>query len=199
VCMIRPVGYVVSKRLDRFSDNLDRWAGSAGGWVETHWLWVLVWAVGAGVFLALLAPICSALGLEQIARPIYSLYSHICHQRPDRTLWVMGYPMAFCARDTGLYGGLWLGMLTFAAWRRPRLSHRMALLLVLPLALDGGSQLTGMRQSTNWLRLSTGMLAGLATVWYLLPRLVASMTSKSSSSDKSSSEDATWNRTCQEA
>ena len=189
----------MSERLTRFSDNLDRWAGSAGRWVETHWPWVLVWAVGIGVTLAALAPILTALGMEQIARPIYSLYSLFCHQKPERTLWIMGYPMAFCARDTGLYGGLWLGMLAFAAWRRPRLSARMALLLVLPLALDGGSQLIGLRQSTNWLRLSTGLLAGLAAVWHLLPRLSASITSKSSPSDASPSEETAWNRTCQEA
>ena len=121
-----------------------------------------------------------ALGLESIASPIYKVYGLFCHQRPERTLWLAGQPMAFCARDTGLYGGLWVGMLVFAAWRRPRLSGHVACILVLPLVLDGGSQLIGLRESVNWLRLATGLLAGAAAVWYLLPRLAASIQSESS-------------------
>ena len=42
-------------RLTRFSGNLDCWAGAAGRWAGTHWPWMLVWAVGLGLCLALVA------------------------------------------------------------------------------------------------------------------------------------------------
>jgi uncharacterized membrane protein len=167
----------VSERLTRWSDRLDRWAGSAGRWAGAHWLRLLACAVGVGVLLALLAPVCAALGLESVARPIYAIYGIFCHQIPERTFWLAGHPMAFCARDTGLYGGLWLGMAVFSIWRRPRLSGRLACILAIPLILDGGSQLVGLRESVNWLRLTTGLLAGASAAWYLLPRLAASITS----------------------
>jgi MFS family permease len=76
----------MSDLINAFSNNLDRWAGAAGNWVERHWPWLFVFAVGLGLLLAVLAPILMALGAEWAARPIYWLYSHICHQRPERTL-----------------------------------------------------------------------------------------------------------------
>lgn len=188
----------MADRLNRFSAGLDRWAGAAGRWAETNWLWAMIGAVGGGLFLALLAPLSMAAGLESVARPIYRLYSLLCHQIPERTLWLAGHPMAFCARDTGLYGGLWLGMVVVAAGCRPRLSVGLALALAVPLVLDGGSQLIGLRESVNWLRLVTGSMAGVSAVLYVLPRMVQQMRLPAGSSVPAV-EDTLLSRTCREA
>jgi uncharacterized membrane protein len=47
-------------------------------------------------------------------------------------------------------------------------------LLVLPMALDGFTQLFGWRESTWDLRVGTGLLFGLASGWFVMPRLDAS-------------------------
>jgi uncharacterized membrane protein len=38
-----------------------------------------------------------------------------------------------------------------------------------PLALDGGTQLTGLRESSNLLRAATGLIFGAAMPYYLIP------------------------------
>jgi uncharacterized membrane protein len=85
----------------------------------------------------------------------------------------VGYKAALCQRDLALYGTLLLGGLLFGLVRRrlrplPFLGY---LLCLVPIAIDGGSQLIGLRESTPVLRLITGGLLGLATVWLLYPRL----------------------------
>ncbi len=85
----------------------------------------------------------------------------------------VGYKVALCQRDLALYGALLLGGLIFGLARRRLhpLSLLGYLLCLLPLAIDGGSQLIGLHESTPLLRLLTGGLLGLASVWMLYPRL----------------------------
>ena len=85
----------------------------------------------------------------------------------------IGYKLALCERDIALYGGLFLSGLLFGLIRK-RLEPLSLLgygLCLLPLAIDGGTQLIMLRES-NWiLRVITGGLTGIASVWMLYPRL----------------------------
>ncbi len=86
---------------------------------------------------------------------------------------LVGYKTAFCQRDLALYGGLLIGGLAFGLVRR-RLKPMSLLafgLCLLPLVLDGGTQLIGLRESNVWLRLFTGGLGGLGTIWMLYPHV----------------------------
>jgi uncharacterized membrane protein len=85
----------------------------------------------------------------------------------------IGYKAALCQRDLALYGSLFVGGLLFGLVRcrlRP-LSFVAYVLCLIPIAVDGGSQLVGLRESTPLLRALTGSLVGLASVWMLYPRL----------------------------
>jgi uncharacterized membrane protein len=87
----------------------------------------------------------------------------------------LGWKMAFCERDLAIYVGLLLVGLLYA--RRRNLGPAGFALygvLILPMALDGFTQLFGWRESTWELRSVTGLLFGLATAWLVLPRLDAS-------------------------
>jgi hypothetical protein len=53
------------------------------------------------------------------------------------------------------------------------LSFRAYLLLILPMALDGFTQLFGWRESDALLRTITGCLFGAASVWLIYPRFDA--------------------------
>lgn len=82
-----------------------------------------------------------------------------CHHRPGRTLQVCGRPLPVCARCTGLYAGYGAGLMFWLGWLK--FPWPVALLLLLPMALDGLTQGAGWRESSNALRLMTGFVAGL--------------------------------------
>jgi uncharacterized membrane protein len=85
----------------------------------------------------------------------------------------IGFKIALCQRDLALYGAMFLFGLVFALVRkrlRPLKLWAFGLLL-LPLALDGGTQLLMLRESNPLLRTVTGVLAGVACTWLLYPHL----------------------------
>ena len=98
------------------------------------------------------------------------LFRMMCHGFAPRCLELWNVPMPICARCTGLYAGLFLGLLVFCALR---IAHERALRLAMvaaatPMAIDGLTQLTGLRESVNPLRIATGLVAGFAFgLWVL--------------------------------
>lgn len=98
------------------------------------------------------------------------LFRLMCHGRPERCLELFDVPMPICARCTGIYLGLLAGLAGY--WLVQFISERAfkiaALVAILPLAIDGLTQLTGLRESTNELRVATGVLAGLAFGFWIL-------------------------------
>lgn len=87
---------------------------------------------------------------------------------------VHGYKVALCERDLAIYGSMAVVGLLLAVrrWRLPRLRlFWYVLIAVLPMALDGGTQLIGLRESNWWLRTLTGALFGAGTLWFVYPYL----------------------------
>lgn len=83
----------------------------------------------------------------------------------------VGYKVAICERDVAIYGSVLLAGLLFGLVRRrlPALKLRWYLLFLIPMAIDGGTQLLGLRESNWWLRSLTGALFGIASVWLAYP------------------------------
>lgn len=98
------------------------------------------------------------------------LFRLMCHGKVERCLELAGAPMPICARCAGIYGGMLLGILAFRAvpLLRERIMRGIAFAAVVPLALDGLTQLAGLRESTNELRIATGVIAGLAFGLWIL-------------------------------
>lgn len=107
--------------------------------------------------------------------PILSIFDFVgrlvCHQLPERTLWVGGHYLPVCARDTGAYLGLLLGYFLLPLRRKEACGPPnlwITSLMAVPMIVDAGTQWIGLRTSTNELRLITGLLFGIA----LAPLLV---------------------------
>ncbi len=85
----------------------------------------------------------------------------------------IGFKIAICQRDIALYGGLFVGGLAFALLRKrlKPLSLLLYGLCLLPMVIDGGTQLIGLRESSWLTRTITGGLVGLASVWMLYPHV----------------------------
>ncbi len=107
---------------------------------------------------------------------------------------VMGYKVAYCERDTAIYGAILLGGLLFglpfvSRGLKPLNWLAYAIIGVGPIALDGFSQLFSQapwntivifawlpyRESSPLLRAITGALFGFANVWLAYPYLQQSM------------------------
>ncbi len=59
-------------------------------WVSTHWLALFVVAAGALVLMPFMAPVLMMLGATGPAGLIYGFYSLLCHQLPQRSLFLFG-------------------------------------------------------------------------------------------------------------
>jgi hypothetical protein len=59
-------------------------------WLARHWLFPLNLAMGTFVAGTLLAPLLMRLGLDGPARLVYTLYSFVCHQLPERSYILFG-------------------------------------------------------------------------------------------------------------
>ena len=101
----------------------------------------------------------------------YSKASEVIY--PDKT----GYKFPVCARDTAIYLGMLIGALLLPfLWKIGSEDWPNKWLLVaaaVPIAIDGTTQLVGMRESSNFLRLLTGAIIGIVLPFYILPMLNA--------------------------
>lgn len=98
----------------------------------------------------------------------------------------MGYKVALCERDVAIYLSLLLFGLIFSVTRKywpPLRWYIWVAVGILPVALDGGSQLISQlgfpfipyRESTPFLRILTGGLFGWMTAWFGYPTIEQSM------------------------
>jgi uncharacterized membrane protein/glutaredoxin len=98
----------------------------------------------------------------------------------------LGYKVVLCQRDVAIWGGMLIGGLIFGLLRRrmkPLSILLWFLLGVLPIALDGGTQILSefpfisfpLRESTPFLRTVTGVLFGVMNVWMAFPFVEESM------------------------
>lgn len=125
-------------------------------------------AISAAILSA--SVLCTALIARGASMRWRLLFRVFCHGIPERCLILWKVPMPICARCTAIYAGLIISFAAFLILPRMRESvARMVLLAaVIPMAIDGLSQLAQLRLSTNPLRMETGLLAGIAFgVWAL--------------------------------
>lgn len=90
-----------------------------------------------------------------------------CHSRPDRALSYKGQYFGLCARCTGMYTSGILTLIMMVFWGSslsPGTSILVGSLLLIPSGIDGTTQLFGERESTNSLRIFTGLLLGVGVV-----------------------------------
>lgn len=131
---------------------------------------------------AIIAPIAAYFNLYFISEPIYFIYNFSCHQFHWRSIHFFNHQMAWCARDTFI----WLGMFAVSLavnfrFIRKGLKWYWMIPFTIPIALDGGIQtiatvlgFTDNSQfylSTNFLRMVTGSIFGMGLGVIIAPYL----------------------------
>lgn len=129
---------------------------------------------GAVLWVAALwaAPLLRSRGFRS-AGLLYAVFAPVCHQRPDRSFFAAGYPLAVCGRCLGIYAGFLAGTLVYPAFRRILRAGvpgaRLLVALTLPIGLDAAGNLLGLWTSGNVLRLATGLVWGVILPFYFIP------------------------------
>ena len=139
--------------------------------LPNHWLKIMNLAVAVFIALPFASPLLAAAGYDAAANAIFSAYSITCHQLPERSWFILGHQMAFCERDTAMYLTILIAGLAYGATgrRRDGISFTTYAILSVPIAVDGFTQLFGLRESTWFLRTVTGALFGWGSVWIIYP------------------------------
>ena len=88
-----------------------------------------------------------------------------CHQLPERSFFINGYQLPFCARCTGIFCGFILAIIFLLLGLNIPLG--ICLLMPMPLIIDGTVQLFFSKLSNNIRRFITGVLFGVAVIYLL--------------------------------
>ena len=98
------------------------------------------------------------------------MFRAFCHGIPQRCLQLWNVPMPICARCTAIYAGLLAGIVLFLILPRlqAHIARRILAFAAVPMFIDGITQLATLRESTNLLRIETGLLAGAAFAFWAL-------------------------------
>jgi uncharacterized membrane protein len=142
-----------------------------GDFIMEQWATIITVALGILVFLALSVPFLSYFGLDSIAKPIFFALHYICAQIPSHSFYIFGHQLGFCERNLSIYTSMFVGSLIFVLSRKrlPGIPWWVWLLMILPMAWDGLTQMFGLRESDAILRVITGSLFGFANIWFALP------------------------------
>lgn len=103
----------------------------------------------------------------------------LCHQLPERSFFGGGVQLPVCARDTGIYLGFAAALLTLWVLDRGRRSSELPPvftsivlgLFVVAMGIDGLTSYAGIRETSNELRMLTGLMTGYALAAFTLPLL----------------------------
>ncbi|HZR97594.1 MAG TPA: DUF2085 domain-containing protein [Chloroflexota bacterium] len=185
--------------------SAERSALSAQHCLTRHWLALLNLAAAVWAGLPLAAPALMAAGWQAPALLIYTLYHAACHQWPGRSYFLfgprlvydmdklqamgvgmardfvgnaaLGFKLAYCERDFAIYTTVLLAGLLYAVLRRRArpLPWPVFAICLVPIAVDGFTQLFGLRESSWELRTLTGALTGFAGVWLVYPRIALAL------------------------
>jgi len=142
-----------------------------GNFLIDHWATLITCVLGILVFAALSVPFLSYFGLDGISKQIFFALHLVCAQIPSHSFYIFGHQLGMCARNFSIYASMFIGSLIFVLSKKriPGIPWWFWILMILPMALDGTTQMFGLRESTWELRVLTGTLFGLGNVWFALP------------------------------
>nr|HET6903208.1 DUF2085 domain-containing protein [Ktedonobacteraceae bacterium] len=143
----------------------------SGEFLLKYWATIVTVVLGSIVGTALAIPFLSYFGLDAIAKPLFFSLHFVCAQVPSHSFYIFGHQLGLCERNFAIYASMFLGSFVFVMSKKrlPGLPWWLWILLLLPMAWDGITQMFGLRESTMELRLLTGCLFGLANIWFVLP------------------------------
>jgi uncharacterized membrane protein len=131
--------------------------------IRIRTLLAAVWGMLCAAIAA--APWFASHSYHNVASALYLLFSGICHQIPERSFALFGYPLPVCHRCAGIYAGLFLGCFVVLSGIHRHTGARRYLVLgsITALAMDALAPVAGLWNNSAFSRFSTGLLFGIVT------------------------------------
>lgn len=145
-------------------------------WFLRNWIWVASGWAALVVAGALLTPVLAANGFDTLSWLLYRAYRVLCPQREAHSWFISGHKMGFEQRDTAMFvagavgGPLYMMLRRRFTWR---ISWKVMVLAQVPMLIDVGTQMVGLRDSDGFWRSWTGALGVLAFIAWMYPKIDA--------------------------
>jgi uncharacterized membrane protein len=164
-------GYVQSLPKQQSKQALNRFSDRIGSFLMDYWAHFITGALGLLVLTAISIPFLSYFGLDALSKQLFFALHYVCAQIPSHSFYVFGHQLGLCARNFSIYTAMFVGCLIFVLSKKrlPGIPWWVWVLMILPMAVDGTTQMFGLRESDWILRTITGTLFGLGNVWFALP------------------------------
>lgn len=105
------------------------------------------------------APIMAHLQHYELSAKLTSMFMFSCHQRPDRSFWILGYPVALCCRCLGFYLGVVCSTL-LALFEKFKMDIKLFVILFLIAIVDITSNFVFNYNTGNIIRFTIGIIMG---------------------------------------
>jgi len=142
-----------------------------GDFLLAQWATMAMLLLGVLVLSAIAVPFLSYFGFDAFSKSIFFSLHYVCAQIPSHSFYILGHQLGLCARNFSIYASMFLTSVVFVLSKKrlPGIPWWVWILMILPMALDGTTQMFGLRESTWQLRLLTGTLFGVGSIWFVLP------------------------------
>ena len=128
---------------------------------------ILLFCIYSAFFFvgSLLAPILAHFKFYDLSATFTSLYVYSCHQQPDRSFWIFGYPVALCCRCLGFYIGVFVAsIINIFDKLNVNLKTFIILLIVVTIDITINYGLGVKHNTGNITRFIIGLIMGLLFV-----------------------------------
>ncbi len=153
------------------SRKLNTAANWLGDFLLAYWGHIAMIVLGLLVLSAIAVPFLSYFGFDSLSKSIFFSLHYVCAQIPSHSFYIFGHQLGLCARNFSIYTSMFLTSVVFVLSKKrlPGIPWWVWILMILPMALDGTTQMFGLRESTWQLRMITGTLFGVGSIWFVLP------------------------------
>ncbi len=136
--------------------------------------WFVMLLLFAGWCLLIVAPaFLAGTSLNGLSESLYSFFSYICHQRPERSFHILGHQFGVCSRCIGVYFGLVVGVAVYPLFRQisevEPISRIWLILSMIPIGVDWSLTYFGFWENSFLSRFVTGLILGVACAVFLVP------------------------------
>ena len=168
---VQEINNTFSPRRQALNNFMNSLGLHIGDFLLNHWATLLTCMLGIIVFAALSVPFLSYFGLDAISKQIFFMLHLVCAQIPSHSFYIFGHQLGMCERNFSIYASMFIASLVFVLSKKrlPGIPWWLWVLMILPMAIDGTTQMVGLRESTWLLRVLTGTLFGLGNIWFVLP------------------------------